>query len=276
MNIQLKIAGKDYRADLSKQQSIAITLLPNGEQPSHFGVAACTSETIIEGDFIGDTKRGGSCNCNTLTITPHCNGTHTESISHVVNQSISVFDSIESSTFACALVSITPQVASDCTESYQPFMDSSNQVITRSQLELVLDKYSNEQLVGLAIRTQPNISAKKSMVYNSDNYPVYLTNDAMQYIVEREVNHLMVDFPSVDKMYDDGKLSNHRLFWNIIADDKNLNSQSNLNKTITEMIFADSSISDGFYLCNLQVPEIATDAVPSRPILTALVESSQQ
>ncbi len=270
MKISLTIDNKNYQADLTQQQSITITLLPNGEQPSHFGVAACTSETIVEGSFIGDTKQGGSCNCSTLTITPHCNGTHTESISHVVNQSIPVYLALEQSFFPTVLISVTPSVASSVKDLYIPVMDETNLVVTRDHLESALKDYTDAQLVGLAIRTQPNSLAKKSAIYDLNNYPIYLTNDAMTYIVERGVSHLMVDFPSVDKMYDDGKLTNHRLFWNIELDDYNLNPNSKTNKTITEMIYADDKIEDGFYLCNLQIPEIFTDAVPSRPVLFKL------
>lgn len=270
MKITTSIDQKSYQADLTQQHSMAITLLPNGEQPSHFGVPACTSETIVEGSFIGDTKQGGSCNCNTLTITPHCNGTHTESISHVVNQSIPVYLAIEQSFFPTVLISIKPLIATAVSDSYIPVMDETNYVVTREQLEAALNNYSDAQLVGLAIRTLPNKLDKKSSIYDLNNYPVYLTNDAMRYIVERSVSHLMVDFPSVDKMYDDGKLSNHRLFWNIELDNSNLSPDSKTNKTITEMIYADSKIEDGFYLCNLQIPEIFTDAVPSRPVLFKL------
>ncbi len=43
-----------------------------------------------------------------------------------------------------------------------------------------------------------------------------------------------------------------------------------INKTITEMVFVDNNIKDGFYLCNLQIPKIKTDAVPSDPQLISL------
>ena len=94
----------------------------------------------------------------------------------------------------------------------------------------------------------------------------------MSYIVERKITHLLVDFPSVDKMYDDGKLSNHRIFWNVELDSTQISEHSDLNKTITEMVFVDDSISDGTYLCNLQIPKIETDAVPSNPELIKLSE----
>ena len=270
MKIELAIEEQLYSADLSQGNSIAITLIPNGEQPNHFGAPECASETLVAGSFIGDTKRDGSCNAKQLSIIPHCNGTHTESVSHIVNQLIPVYQSIEHSLFPCILLSISPEIAKETNENYLPFFDDDNRVITKKQLEERLINYTDEQLQGLVIRTSPNPENKKIKIYDKKNYPTYLTNDAMKYLVERKINHLMVDFPSVDKMYDDGMLSNHRMFWNVKLDDKDLSSDSLINKTITEMIFVDDEINDGFYLCNLQIPEIETDAVPSRPVLYKL------
>ena len=45
------------------------------------------SETVI-----GDTKQGGSCNFDTITLTPHCNGTHTECMGHITHENVSVID----------------------------------------------------------------------------------------------------------------------------------------------------------------------------------------
>ena len=272
--------SQEYSADLSKEKSIAITLLPNGKQPNHFGAPACTSKTLEMGSYIGDTKRGGSCNANVLTMIPHCNGTHTESVSHIVNELVPVFKSIKQSLFPSVLISINPISPSETKDHYQPFMDESNKVISKNQLMNLLDSYSDEQLQGLIVRTLEdskgqNKIEKKSMVYDEDHYPPYFTNNAMQYLIDRNVSHLLVDFPSVDKMYDDGQLTNHRLFWNVKKGETNLNEQSTIKKTITEMVFIEDKIEDGFYLCNLQMPEINTDAVPSRPILYALKEINQ-
>lgn len=272
MKIQLEIAGKSYEAELNRQHSIAITLLPNGEQPSHFGAPACTSQTLTAGDFIGDTKQGGSCNVNTLTIVPHCNGTHTESIAHIVNQKVAVHSVVQSAFFATQLISLEPCFASETEDSYVPNFDPQNLVITKQMLEEKLAQVSDPQLEGLVIRTLPNLDDKKNCVYDETHYPVYLTNDAMAYLVQRQVQHLLVDFPSVDKMYDEGKLSNHRLFWNVALNSQDMTAESLKHKTISEMVFVDSYIQDGFYLCNLQLPEIETDAVPSRPILIELVQ----
>jgi arylformamidase len=270
MKFEITIDNTTYCSDLSMGKSIAITLLPNGSQPNHFGAPECTSDTLVAGDFIGDTKRGGSCNVNQLTIIPHCNGTHTESISHLINDLVPVYKAIKQSLFPCALITLEPISGTQNTEAYRPSVDDSNLVITREMLQLKLANYSNQQLHGVVIRTLPNTKEKQSTCYDENNYPVYLTNDAMSYLVEREICHLLVDFPSVDKMYDQGMLSNHRLFWNLTSEQKTLNKECRVSRTITEMIYADNQLEDGFYLCNLQIPEIETDAVPSRPQLFSL------
>ncbi len=271
MKINLEIDNCHYYAELSQGKSIAIALLPNGEQPNHFGAPACTSDVLVSGDFVGDTKKGGSCNVNQLSIIPHCNGTHTESVSHIVNQLIAVDKAIDDSFFPTVLVSVEPESAELVEEKYIPGLDKDNKVITRITLEKQLTNYSNGQLEGLVIRIIPNEKSKKNRNYDENNYPPFLTNSAMDYLVERKIKHLMVDFPSVDKMFDQGNLSNHRLFWGIELASNEINPNSIINKTITEMVFVDDEISDGFYLCNLKAPKIETDAVPSDPELYKLV-----
>ena len=94
--------------------------------------------------------------------------------------------------------------------------------------------------------------------------PSFFTIEAMNYIVELGIKHLLVDMPSVDRLFDDGVLSAHNIFWETKEKKLNLNA---LNKTITEMIFVPDNIKDGEYLLNLQFAPFVADAAPSRPIL---------
>ena len=97
----------------------------------------------------------------------------------------------------------------------------------------------------------------------------FFTIEAMSYIVEMGIKHLLVDMPSVDRLFDDGVLSAHNIFWETKSKKLNLNS---LNKTITEMIFVADNIKDGKYLLNLQFAPFIADAAPSRPILYKINE----
>jgi kynurenine formamidase len=107
----------------------------------------------------------------------------------------------------------------------------------------------------LVIRTLPNGKDKTTRNY-SKSEPPYIAADAMKHIVKLGVQHLLVDFPSVDKV-DDPKLTAHRIFW---AKDAHA-------KTITELIYVPDRVKDGAYLLNLQVAPFDADAAPSRPVL---------
>ena len=95
----------------------------------------------------------------------------------------------------------------------------------------------------------------------------------MQFLVEVGICHLLVDLPSVDRMYDDGLLTNHHLFWNVPEGTHELTQDTWQNKTITEMVYVSDDVADGAYLLSLQLPSFATDAAPSRPFLIPFAES---
>ena len=99
------------------------------------------------------------------------------------------------------------------------------------------------------------------------NPPPFFTLEAMKYIRTLGVKHLLVDIPSVDRLFDDGCLSCHNIFWN--TSEKKYNEKTK-NFTITEMIYVEDKIKDGHYLLNLQIPSFVSDAAPSRPIIYKL------
>jgi kynurenine formamidase len=127
---------------------------------------------------------------------------------------------------------------------------------------------SDAFLEGLIIRTLPNLESKKSIDYMKQK-PSFFTLEAMKYIRSRGVKHLMVDIPSVDRLFDDGHLSCHNIFWDTSS--KKLNTAA-IHFTITEMIYVDNNICDGSYFTNLQIPAFNSDAAPSRPIIFSINE----
>ena len=54
---------------------------------------------------------------------------------------------------------------------------------------------------------------------------------------------MLIDLPSIDKEKDNGKVINHKIFFDII-------SGGNTN-TITELIYVPTIVPDGEYLLNL-------------------------
>jgi kynurenine formamidase len=116
----------------------------------------------------------------------------------------------------------------------------------------------------------PNDADKLTQTYLK-RIPPFFSTEAMEFITAKNVNHLLVDTPSIDRIFDEGKLGNHRVFWNIETGSYELNQASFPHKTITEMIYAPDEIIDGAYLLNLQIAPLVADASPSRPILFKLL-----
>jgi kynurenine formamidase len=169
------------------------------------------------------------------------------------------------------LISIEPENAVLAGESYSIEVRNSDRFITRKSLEDALKNADKNWLQALIIRTLPNDDNKLGRTYKEE-IPPFFSTDAIQFIVELGVKHLLVDLPSIDRIFDEGKLSNHRIFWNIGQDEFEINSASLVNNTITELIFVPEIVADGSYLLNLQTAAFVADAAPSRPILFKVFE----
>ena len=260
MKAEIEIGNKKYTVDFSKGIDISIHLKFNGDQPNTYRVDRASSKPYQDGQFIGDTRKGGPCNFETYSFTPHCNGTHTECIGHITDERIDILSSLNEEMIPSTLISITPKPT---TENYKPELNSEDLVITKQELENKLKDINPAFLKGVIIRTLPNSESKKSRDYMKE-VPAFFSVEAMKHIVSLGVEHLLVDTPSVDRLLDDGHLSAHNIFWETKGKEFNPNTK---NKTITEMIFASENIKDGSYLLNLQIPAFFSDAAPSRPIL---------
>jgi len=254
---------------------ISIPLKFNGEQPNAYGVAAASSTPCDAGELVGDTRLGGSCNFESYTFIPHCNGTHTECVGHITDERISIRDCLQDIFIDAVLISIEPTEASKTDESYADNGEGNDLLITKKILLEALETAGNDTQLSelrishskaLVIRTLPNDVSKLTQKYG-DNIPPYFTTEAMRFIVESGVKHLLVDLPSIDRIYDEGKLANHRIFWNIEPESRATNTATRLYATITELIYVPDNIPDGDYTLNLQIAPFQTDAAPSRPIL---------
>ena len=263
MITSIQLNGHKLQFDPSKPIDISIPLNFNGPQPNAYGVEPATSSPCKAGDLVGDTRQGGSCNFEEYSFIPHCNGTHTECVGHITNERISIRDCLKDVLIMAALITVDPSYAGDTEETYSMVIDPADRVLTRRQLE---DSNIATNVDALIVRTLPNDDRKLTRLY-ADKVPPYFTNDAMNLIVERGFKHLLVDLPSIDRLYDEGKLSNHRIFWNVRENSFERGSTTRTNNTITEMIYAPNALADGLYLLNLQIAPFASDASPSRPIL---------
>lgn len=271
MKINFQSGEKRFVADLNDAISIAIQLKFNGDQPSHFGAPAAESKPMEVSGFVGSIARGGSCNVNVLKLNPHCNGTHTESVGHIVDHPVPVATVINDLFCTAALISVGAKPAAETNESYGAAFDPDDLVIESDQILKNEALGFNDRLEALVVRTLPNSEKKLSYKYGDDQVPAFFTREAMEAIIQLGIRHLIVDLPSIDKMYDGGMLANHHLFWSVDQELK-IVSESNAKKTVTEMVYVPDSVEDGLFLLNLQIPAFENDAAPSQPVLIPAIE----
>jgi hypothetical protein len=219
-------------------------------------------------------QHGRGCNVDVVQLIPHCNGTHTESRYHIVDRPERIPPVTPTVLMPALLLSVAAQGAVNCGETYEPPLSPSDHVITVAELtrawQSIVATWGNWAAPAMIVRTRPNSPAKQTTHYAAPALPPFFTNEAVDWLASHCV-HLLVDLPSIDRTHDDGVLSNHHRFWRIAAGSSVAAATAAHDKTITEMIFVDDALTDGMYLLNLQVPAWETDAVPSRPVLFAIV-----
>lgn len=266
MKIAVEVNNKTYHINPNEPHHIAIPLNFNGAQPNAYGVEKATSKPCEAGELVGDTRRGGSCNFEEYKFIPHCNGTHTESIGHITFDRISVHNSLKDTFIPATLISVKPENANKTGETYSVELKETDKLITKKSLEKTLKDADENFLESLIVRILPNNDSKLEREY-SKTLPPFFSTEAMWFIREKKVRHLVCDLPSIDRIFDEGKLVNHRIFWNIEVGKFEINENSFLENTITELVYVPDKIKDGTFILNLQIAAFSADASPARPVL---------
>jgi kynurenine formamidase len=241
--------SKKLKIDLSQPLDISIPLKGDVSNVNawHIGPPKIEPE-VFEGDIIS-VEHGASVNFNTITFNPHSHGTHTETVGHITKEEYSINTYLKQFFFLAEVVTVAPEKMGD------------DYVISRKQLQFAL---GNKKRDAIVIRTLPNTSEKKSQQYSNTN-PTYMLEDAADYLKWKNIKHLLIDLPSVDKEQDEGELLAHNAFWNT-------SGKLRLDATITEFIYVSNKIGDGCYILNLQIAPFENDATPSKPILYKIME----
>lgn len=260
MQLSFSINNKTYQINPTPIH-IAIPLQFNGAQPNSYGVPKAQSHAFEGGGFIGDVRRGGSCNFEVYTFIPHCNGTHTECIGHLTAERIAIHQQLNTVFIPATVISVQPTAATQTKDTYNPPFNPTDLVLDKAALSEALKDYDAHFLEAIIIRTLPNDKSKCNRDYTKEDAP-FFSLEGMTYLRELGVKHLLIDTPSVDRLHDEGKLSVHNIFF----DTKRIVPIEN-TYTITEFIFVPDTVADGKYLLNLQVAAFMSDASPSRPIL---------
>ncbi len=277
--VRWRALGRDWRASLARPRSLAIPIRFDAPGVRHFGAPPATSRALRSGAFLGDVRSGGSCNCATLTLTPHCHGTHTECVGHLTAERIHVRELAPRIPLPALVLSVRPTRAADSAESSHPRPAPQDALVTRAALREALRAIElrlapptaphGEPVLAVVIRTLPNETGKQTRDYSDGSAP-FLSLEAVEWLLGRGTRHLVLDLPSIDRSHDDGELAGHRRFFGLPARGVGADADpARHGCTITELAFIPDDVADGVALLQLTLPEIDGDAVPSTPLLYA-------
>src|SRR5687768_11683032 len=102
------LVGPGLSVDLSRPLDLSVRVAFTEERSRAFGLPPASTRAVEGGTFVGDVRRGGSCNCETHVITPHGDGTHTEGVGHLLAERVPVLDLVDATLLPCLVVSVMP------------------------------------------------------------------------------------------------------------------------------------------------------------------------
>jgi arylformamidase len=266
----VELGGRRFRVGLATAHSIAITQRFDGAQPRWFAAPPARAAALRAGSFNGRVARGASCNCSSYSLTPHCDGTHTEGAGHLTREALDVLDVVPPGLIPALLLSIAPVAAETAPgEDSDPAPQAGDTLLTAAAIVAAWPAALPCAPAALVLRTLPNAEEKCRRDYRRQR-AAYLTRQAAQLLVERGIRHLVLDLPSADRDEDGGALTAHRTFFGLPPGTTALASAARADCTITEFAYVPDAIADGPWALQIQVPALAGDALPSRPLLHAM------
>jgi arylformamidase len=232
-----------------------------------FHLDAATTEPVRGGDFVGDTRLGGSCNCELHHLCVHEAGTHTEHAGHLLSARAPMSMVWVPPVMRCGLVRVQPKRLAEVEDAVAGNHADDDHVI---DVQTLVDACAQQPPTpALMLVTAPREQRLHQL--HSGNNPPYLTVDAMAWLRARGVQHLLVDLPSVDREDDGGLLAAHRTFFSLPPRGSPEPPVANVApRTITELIAVPSELPADVYALFLQMPSWGADAAPSRALLGRL------
>ncbi|WJJ97428.1 cyclase family protein [Algibacter luteus] len=236
--------SRKLQIDLSQPLDISMPLKSSKDNVNAWYVDAPIIEPVKDDEWIASVKDGACINFNNIHFNPHAHGTHTECVGHITEEVHSINQNLKTFFFLAEVITVAPE------------QENGDSVISQKQIQFAL---GNKKRDAVILRTIPNTKSKLSRQYSNTNWP-YLKEDAVKFLVNKGIKHLLIDLPSIDKEKDECELLGHNAFWNTTG-------KLRMDATITELIYVSNQIEDGEYFLNLQVAPFENDAAPSKPVL---------
>ena len=264
-----------YSVDLEHTVDLSVPIRFDQTESRAFSLPPATTGAVVVGTFVGDVRRGGSCNCETHHHTPHADGTHTEGPGHLLAQRVPV--RVDDVVCVAVLVRIAPRPLGEVADEHSGNHRHDDNVIDvvslREAIDAVVVPSGAPSPTAIVIAT--GSGAHRRATRFSGKNPPYLTVEAATLLRERGFLHVLVDLPSLDREDDGGLLAAHRAFFalptGVLVDEPaHALPAETTPRTVTELIAVDDDVAAGLYALFLQVAPIVADAVPSRPLIAPI------
>lgn len=184
------------------------------------------------------------------------NRTQTVCVGQLTRDALDAHRVVPAGLLPAMLISVSPELLSDAVGDL---------IITRTIIERAWKAARPVEPRALVVRTLPNDIQKRRHDYTSET-PAYFSADAIERLIERRIEHLVIDLPSIDRAGEESFPAN-RVFYGLPADTRDLMQAKRAQCTVTGLAFVPDTATDGLFLLELQAPALVGHAVPSRPLL---------
>jgi len=231
----------------------------------------------FEGQFVGDVERGGSCNVDILSYVPH-GITHLETSAHILG----------AASAPPTVKDIPPQHLSGIALLIDLTHLETNPG-SRIPWDAVEEKLKQNVLPVsmLAIKTKASmlppdydfsgndfLSVSPSAARGIHDYEVTINGTAdPSTILQRRIDCLILDLPSIDPEEDQGKLLAHRRFFGL--PDTGHDAQDPEKRVLVELARFEN-LSEGYYFVTVTPPLFQANAVSTGIIFQHLTEILKQ
>ncbi len=226
-----------YRIVLDRGRDLSFPIDREGRTLA-FSLPGAAFKTFEGSGFVGDVRRGGSCNVETLHLTPHGNGTHTECYGHVSGRRLFITELQTEWMFPGVLASIDIEPGGAVTLNDLP--------------EHAVQQLAQEEVKGLIL----HVRSLPRLPFDFSDYDAPYIEETLAAWLSGRVDHLLTNLPSLDHRTSTALAAHHAFL-----------GRAPLRKTVTELLDIPADLSDGLYWTVIMTPAIATDAVPSRPVV---------
>ena len=246
LRIELDHFGRVWKAQ-GPPVDLSVPVDPLSGLPKAWYKGPAEVHPVRSDGWVGSVAEGGAVNFRDVLFNPHAHGTHTETHEHIHD----TFDPIDHHVRSGAIPFVLPSYLVDA----PPCETKGDLVVLLQALEHHSKTIELLQPKAMVIRTGHGQDLKDW----SQSNPPYLEAGFAERLAAWNIDHLLIDLPSVDREVDGGILRAHNAFFGPYTSPRK-------GATISELLRIPNGLLEGAGLLALQVAPFINDAAPSRPV----------